>query len=112
MSQETLAKYLDMSFQQVQKYESGANRISASRLFLLTQVLNTDISYYFEGLSDPGGEKRRDTDGVPTHSMLKRETMELVRAYMAINNPLVRQQLQTLFSTLGSMSEFEAGVVA
>lgn len=112
MSQETLATHLDMSFQQVQKYECGANRISASRLFLLTKILSTDISYFFEGLPHPGGKEGQDTDhdseGTSINSILKRETMELVRAYLAIDNPVVRQQLQTFIRTLGSQPELRA----
>ena len=107
MSQETLAKHLDMSFQQVQKYECGANRISASRLFLLTKILNTDISYFFEGLPHAGGEETRDSDGVSMNSMLKRETMELVRAYMAIQDPQVRAQLYQLTRMVGDSFDDE-----
>lgn len=57
MSQDALGAKLGVSFQQIQKYESGANRIAASRLYLLSKTLDVDLSFFFEGL--PGAKKRR-----------------------------------------------------
>ena len=109
MSQETLAHHLDMSFQQVQKYECGANRISASRLFLLTRILKIDVSYFFQGLPDTGSSELSDTGSVPVTSMLKRETMELVRAYMGIRDTDVRQQLHMLISVVATPDDLNDG---
>ena len=53
MSQEALGENVGLSSQQIQKYEKGANRISASRLFELTRILEVDISYFFEGYETP-----------------------------------------------------------
>ena len=53
MSQEALGEKVGLSFQQIQKYEKGANRISASRLFELTRILEVEISYFFEGMKHP-----------------------------------------------------------
>ena len=63
MSQTDVAQQLDISFQQVQKYEMGTNRIAASRLFELAQVLNVPTSYFFEGMKAEDDEKKtRDAD--------------------------------------------------
>jgi transcriptional regulator with XRE-family HTH domain len=53
MSQETLAESLGLTFQQVQKYERGANRVSASKLYDIAKTLQTPVSYFFDGLADP-----------------------------------------------------------
>jgi len=104
MSQEKLANAFGVWFQQVQKYERGANRISASRLHLLTKVLDVPITYFFEGLpqtlpergtpiEQPEGEER----------MTSRETLELVRAYYRISDPTVRRRVVDLVRALGRM---------
>ena len=56
MTQETLADLIDVTFQQVQKYERGSNRISASKLFAIADALEVPISYFFEGLDETSGE--------------------------------------------------------
>lgn len=59
MSQQALAEKLGVRFQQVQKYETGANRISASKLIIAAQVFETDLNYFAEGLDDaPSSDKR------------------------------------------------------
>jgi transcriptional regulator with XRE-family HTH domain len=55
MSQEKLGELLGITFQQVQKYEKGSNRVSASRLHMMSKVLNVPIQFFFEGLQEPGG---------------------------------------------------------
>ena len=62
LSQETLAEAIGITFQQLQKYERGANRISASRLYALALVLKISIEWCFEGLPDP-----QDPDAIPNH---------------------------------------------
>src|SRR5689334_25122650 len=59
MSQETLGKAVGLTFQQVQKYERGTNRISASRLFGMARVLEVPVSYFFDDIQDPGSEAAR-----------------------------------------------------
>ena len=102
MSQERLAQAFGVSFQQVQKYERGANRISASRLHLLTKTLDVPITYFFEGLPSSAGEPAlalADEDG--SDQMTSRETLELVRAYYRIEDPAVRKRLVELARALG-----------
>jgi transcriptional regulator with XRE-family HTH domain len=60
VSQEKLADALGLTFQQVQKYERGANRVSASKLYEIAAALRTPVSYFFEGLADPSSESADD----------------------------------------------------
>jgi transcriptional regulator with XRE-family HTH domain len=101
MTQETLADLIDVTFQQVQKYERGSNRISASKLFAIAEALEVPISYFFEGLDEPYGEADlaegsehniqsflRTTEGLELARLfpriargpLRRRILELVRA--------------------------------
>ncbi len=77
LSQEKLAAHLGVTFQQQQKRERGANRVSASALHLTAEVLDVPITHFFEGLAS-------DTPAQVDDNMTKRETLELVRAYHAI----------------------------
>jgi len=90
ISQEKLGKTLDLSFQQIQKYERGTNRISSSRLFLLADVLEVSISYFFDELK--GESKSHKEEREPFR---KRETLELCRHYYALPED-VRKSLFTL----------------
>lgn len=99
ISQETLGACLDISFQQVQKYEKGRNRISASRLHQLGEVLDVPISYFFDDLQ---GEPARTR---PDDPMCRRETLELVRAYYAIPDPRIRKRFYELTRAVGQAAE-------
>ncbi len=89
MSQTTLGDAIGVSFQQMQKYERGTNRISASRLFALSGVLDVTVEYFFDDMpaavaaSSPaqGGGKAKKPPGYEADPIAKRETLELVRAY-------------------------------
>ena len=100
MSQEKLGDALGLTFQQVQKYERGANRIGASRLFDLAKALQVPVGFFFDDLSsDPTTvdvDKVGDTKGSNEDPMQKRETIELVRAYYRIANPTARRRLYEL----------------
>lgn len=112
MSQERLGEALNLTFQQVQKYERGANRVGSSRLFQLARVLDVPISYFFEEMpSDRAAAARAFASGrgvsesaEPYESadpLAKRETLELVRAYYRIAEPRVRKRLFELTKALG-----------
>ena len=101
MSQEKLAKAFGVSFQQVQKYERGANRISASRLHLLTKILDVPVSYFFEGLPSSVQDRPLPAEPDAPDRMTSRETLELVRAYYRILDPGVRKRLVDLARALG-----------
>ena len=107
LSQEKLGEMLDLTFQQVQKYERGANRISASRLYQISHLLDVPVSYFFEELTEPethqtAGIQLSETTGkFEQDPLIKRETLELVRAYYRITNPRVRRNLFDLTKALG-----------
>ena len=110
MTQQYLAAALNLSFQQIQKYERGINRISASRLYQFSQILNVSIGYFFEGAMQNGAEhtSRSAVDdmtgafqsGVPT----MRETLELARAYSHITDTAVRKRLLEVAKALARYS--------
>jgi transcriptional regulator with XRE-family HTH domain len=101
LSQTTLGEQLGLSFQQVQKYERGANRVGSSRLFDLCRILGVAIAYFFDEMDtgiagqSPGalGGKAPKVVEVERNPALKRETLELVRAYYAIEDRNVRLRL-------------------
>lgn len=102
LSQEQVGKGVGLTFQQLQKYERGANRISASRLFDLSRILDVPISFFFDGLDETGtGPSPIPESGEPD-PMRKRETLELVRAYYRIDDPVVRKRLFDLTKTLAT----------
>lgn len=97
MSQEKLGNALGLTFQQIQKYERGANRIGSSRLFKLSTILDVPVSFFFDDLPDASGKRAKGFgEGSPRHfeadQLSKRETLELVRAYYRINDPKVRKR--------------------
>lgn len=80
LTQQQLAESVGIRFQQIQKYECGANRVSASRLFELSQSLDVPAQYFYEGLI-PDDAKEDDPDAMAADILSKKETMDLVRAY-------------------------------
>jgi len=99
LSQEKLAESLGITFQQIQKYENGTNRLSASRLFLVSQALDIGLGYFFEGLTGQVeastlqvAEKKADMADA-TSLLNSRESVELMRAYQQIQDPAARKQL-------------------
>lgn len=118
MSQEKLGEAIGLTFQQVQKYERGANRIGASRLFDLSRVLDVPVSFFFDDMpvdaatapvdDDEAGGEERSTGGFEPDPMAKRETLELVRAYYRINDPSVRKRLFELTKAVANAAAVEA----
>jgi transcriptional regulator with XRE-family HTH domain len=91
MNQETLARALGLTFQQVQKYEGGANRVSASRLAQVAEILGVPISYFFSEL-DPAGAAVTAHE-LETRELIQRpEAIELIRWYYAIADQQLRHQ--------------------
>jgi transcriptional regulator with XRE-family HTH domain len=113
MSQERLGESLGLTFQQVQKYERGVNRVGASRLFDLSRVLDVPISFFFDDIPDsvsntfgnPVGRRAsglsESGDGFGDDTLNRRETLELVRAYYRINDPAVRKRVFDLIKSMG-----------
>ncbi len=104
MNQEKLGEALGLTFQQVQKYEKGANRVSASRLFQLAKIFNVPVSYFFENVPvDAASHARRlrdDGKAVPADMPTSRESLKLIRAYYGISNPALREIVYGLIEAL------------
>ena len=106
MSQEKLGKAINLTFQQVQKYERGTNRIGSSRLYQLSQALDIPVSYFFDDLShEISGAKTPGLAGINVTSfrgdpLVKRETLELVRAYYRITDPNIRKRIFDLVKAM------------
>jgi len=83
MTQQQLAEQVGIKFQQIQKYETGANRVSASRLWDISDSLTVPVSFFFEGL-DGEDKNSADKSSVPADLMGDKEALDLVRSYYAI----------------------------
>ncbi len=110
MTQTDLGEALGLTFQQVQKYERGTNRIGSSRLFDLSQILDVPVEFFFEDMpakvaaSSPaqwrGRAEKPESDELDP--MVKRETLELMRAYYRITDSKVRKRLFEMVKALGT----------
>ncbi len=116
ISQETLAHKLGLTFQQVQKYERGLNRISSSRLFDISKVLNVRVSYFFDEMDEDvsagsplslslGDGSRKTADDAVADPMLREEAITLVNAFNKIKNPRLHRLIYHLVLTMGSNPE-------
>ncbi len=109
VSQERLADALGLTFQQVQKYERGANRVSASKLYEIARFLSAPISYFFEGLSDPtaaGAPGHDDASEQFVHDFLMTsEGLELAAAFPKIRRSRLRRRVLDLVRALSEDEE-------
>ena len=83
ITQQQLAEHVGIKFQQIQKYETGANRVSASRLWDIASTLDVSINFFFDGLQAEKGVKIQ-SDAMPSDLMGDKEALDLVRSYYAI----------------------------
>lgn len=110
MSQQKVGEALGLTFQQVQKYERGTNRIGASRLWDLAGVLDCPVSFFFDEMDEKtAGQSPRNWNGESSDLMLRqddpmnrRETLELVRAYYRIKGYHVRRRIYELAKSLAT----------
>lgn len=116
MSQEKLGEAIGLTFQQVQKYERGTNRVGASRLYDLSLVLDVPIQYFYDDMADTVAEQaprlRAGLSEAPEDSyerdpMAKRETLELVRAYYRVKDPHVRKRIFELCKAMAAAHDPE-----
>ena len=101
MSQSTLANGLDLTFQQVQKYEKGTNRISASRLQHISQILQLPVTFFFEGT--PGQSKEKDDApslAYVTDFLATRNGLALTKAFMKIKDAKLRRNIVNLIEEI------------
>ncbi len=115
MSQENLGEALGVAFQQVQKYERGTTRISPSRLYDLSRVLDVPIGFFFDDMSEetvarsPARMRGAPKEAVELkpHPLAKRKTLELVRAYHKIDDSDIRKRLVEMTKALAKGYEAE-----
>jgi transcriptional regulator with XRE-family HTH domain len=100
MSQTDLATELDLTFQQVQKYEKGTNRVGAGRLKRIAEILGAPITYFYS-VSDQPASKTADTLGFVDNA----RTLRLIRAYSRIENPELQQALLELTEQIAGQPE-------
>lgn len=111
LSQEKLGNALGLTFQQIQKYERGANRISASKLHEVAKILDVPISFFFEHLHVAEAGRGMAETGEPFEAdqLQRRESVELIHAYYRITDPRVRRRM---FELIKAVSTSEAAVQA
>src|SRR5262245_37345730 len=106
MSQEKLGDALGITFQQVQKYEKGKNRISASRLQQISHILRVPVTFFFEGVPDvPGpvhGMREAPSPTYVSEFLATSDGLALTKAFMRINDPKLRRRIVELVEQLTS----------
>lgn len=111
MSQTRLGRAVGLTFQQIQKYENGSNRLGSSRLFEFGKVLDVPIDYFFSELATAdarmpllkkGARGRYKAPDRNADVLGKRETLELVRAYFKIRSPTVRRHILSVVTAMAS----------
>lgn len=111
MSQEKLGEALGLTFQQIQKYEKGANRISASRLQQISEALSTPLAYFFkgapasEGAAQAGLAEGAAEDAYLSDFVMTSEGLTLNRAFARVSDPKVRKRIVDLVVTLADEQE-------
>ena len=111
MSQTAVGDAVGLTFQQIQKYERGANRIGASRLHDLSRVLDVPVSFFFDDMDPvrtpaiPAGFAEPAAEAFDSDPLGRRETVELVGAYYTIDDPVLRRRLFELARALAGGSE-------
>ena len=115
LSQTVVAAAVGLTFQQLQKYERGANRISASKLHALAHVLTTSVGWFFEGLPDPVAPDNPLTENaervarVTQAFVMSSEGVELARAFPTVSSAGRRQILDLMRALAGPEGEDDAG---
>ncbi|WP_084507197.1 helix-turn-helix domain-containing protein [Geminicoccus roseus] len=122
MSQERLGELLGVTFQQIQKYERGANRMGSSRLFAISRILDTPIAWFFDEMDEAPGPSKPASGLSEERSAFRyapaprpvpqgrspvenRETLELVRAFLRIDDPVIRRRLFEVARALAELPE-------
>ena len=109
LTQAKLGESLGLTFQQIQKYERGANRVSASKLWQLGNVFNIPISFFFEKMSQtvrdsfPGYEGETAESNIPEENitLYRQQTLELVRTFSRLTDPTIRKRVIDIVRAIG-----------
>ncbi|MCH8863587.1 MAG: helix-turn-helix transcriptional regulator [Proteobacteria bacterium] len=109
MSQSNLGDALGLTFQQIQKYERGANRIGSSRLYRLSKILDVPVAFFFDEMAQgvatsAKGVAEKEQKSFEPDRLATRETLELVRAYYRIKDEKVRKRVFELVKAIGKAS--------
>lgn len=104
VSQADLAEMIGLTFQQVQKYEKGANRIGGSRMLQIARALGVRVSYFFEGLEEDGSELAAATDSVMNKFVASAEGMHIAKSFVKIDGIKTRRAICVLIETLSDGS--------
>ena len=102
MTQQQIAQHVGIKFQQIQKYETGANRVSASRLWDISETLEVPVSFFFEGLEREQAEETKKK-ALPSDLMGDKEALDLIRSYYSIPENQ-RRRLFDLARVLSNLS--------
>lgn len=112
VSQEKLADSLQLTFQQIQKYETGRNRVSASRLFQISEILDTEVAHFFDGYKKCANENTyglaessQSSYNAPKDVMNEKETLELLKTYYAIEDAKLRKSFVKTMKQVAKTSE-------
>lgn len=111
LSQEKLGEAVGLTFQQIQKYEKGLNRISSGKLFQFSNILDVPVQYFFDALEGMNQNTNRglaDNDQeefIGNDVMQSRETVELVRTYYAIKDPELRKDAVRFMKSIAKSSQ-------
>lgn len=112
-SQEKLAEEMGITFQQVQKYERGLNRVSASRLWKLSQILGVSVNFFFEGINNSSPTSITNSPmgfceepiALEDNILERKDVLELVRYYLQISDPKVAKNILDLVKSLVPLSD-------
>lgn len=116
LSQDAVGKILGLSFQQIQKYERGVNRISSSRLYEFSKILSSPVGYFFNGIdydteeNDNSAKSSKpkvaeDVNEYEYDEMYSRETLELMRSYYSIKDEKVRKRFADLIRSFAEQEQ-------
>jgi transcriptional regulator with XRE-family HTH domain len=106
LTQGTLAEQLGLTFQQVQKYETGANRVSASKLAAIAKIVQLPVSFFFAGYPGAKTEAAREQ----REQLVRPETIDLIRFYFAIPDPEVRQAFLAMVRVVAAAKPASGGL--
>lgn len=113
LSQEKLGEAVGVTFQQIQKYERGLNRIGSSRLYEFARVLSNPVSYFFEGMETIASDASaatslaEDTNQFEYENLANKEVLTLVRAFSGITDQKIRKDILSLVKSLSNSSTLE-----
>ena len=105
MSQDKLGSHLGITFQQIQKYEKGANRVSASMLHQISNILSVDITYFTNGFDGRKMLQETNSSAYAADAAKRKESADLLKAYYKIDDQSIRKKILKLVKTFSSATK-------